>query len=254
MSLPERLYYPLSEAAKKLNCTEQDVIHFGAIGAINLSVYIHKYKAKDNDYFHLNISNNMIDKIDFFDSLSGEGWNIFDVKKREFHEDEEDGLEGYYSNEIEGFFYINSFYLTKLEFDTSCNLELIQISTGTESGYDDCIDVNFLTDTLSIDRKFLCVKKEDIYNFKESTKIPTITKEKTVSIESPKTIAKKSELIHALLKLIPEISDLDTYTTPVSKIAELIEAIAAKKEIEIPKIHRQTLANYLGRERKSRKK
>lgn len=250
MSLPERLYYPLSEAAKKLNCTEQDVIHFGAIGAIKLSIYIHEHRARDKAYFYLNISKNMIDKISFFDSLNGEGWNIGGVKKRKIN----DGLvlEGYFSDEIRGFFYIDSFYLTKIEFDTSCNLELMQVSTGIESFYDDCIDVDFLTENLSIDRKFLCIKKEDMYNFKEDTKISL--KENSLFGESPKTIATKSELIPALLKLIPELSDIDPYTAPVKKIAELVEAVAAEKGIEMPNIHRQTWQNYLGREKKTKKK
>lgn len=250
MNLPERLYYPLNEAAKKLNCTEQDIIHFGAIDAVKLSIYIHQYRTIENNELHLNMPESMVGEIDCFDSLCGDGWSITGIEERKASD--AFAYDGYFAKTIYGFFYIDALELTEIEFDTSCNLELMQLSTGRESFHNDCIDINFLTKNLSIDRKFLCVRKEDMYNFKENTKIPV--KGNSLSTESPKTIAKKSELIHALLKLIPEISDVDTYTTPVSKIAELIEAIAAKKEIEIPKIHRQTLANYLGRERKSRKK
>lgn len=250
MNLPERLYYPLSEAAKKLNCTEQDIIHFGAIGAINLSIYIDQHRAKNNSFFHLNMPKSMVGKIDDFGSLWGDGWHIADIEEREINDALV--LKGYFTNRIDGFFYIESFKLTKMEFDTSCNLELMQVSTGSESGYDNCIDVNFLTEVLSIDRKFLCIKKEDIYNFKESTKIPI--KENEILKESPKTIATKSELIPALLKLIPELSDIDPYTAPVKKIAELVEAVAAEKGIEMPNIHRQTWQNYLGREKKVKKR
>lgn len=249
MILPERLYYPLPDAAKKLDCTIQDVIHFGAIGAINICVYIDNHRAKDNGYFHLNMPKSMVGEIDDFGSLWGDGWSLYDVEKRNI--DDTLRLDGYFSKRINGFFYINSFELTKIEFDASSDLNLMSVSTGSESGYNDCIDVNFLTESLSIDSKFLCVKNEDIYNFKEVTKVPV--KEHKTSDEAPKTVAKKTELIIALLKLIPEFSDVDPYEMSAKKIAELIEVVAAQKGIIIPKIHSQTLASYLGRERKSRK-
>ncbi len=250
MILPERLYYPLPDAARKLDCTVQDIIHFGAIGAINISVYIGNHKEKNNNSFHLNMPSDLILNIDDFGNIYGDGWYIYNIEER--HANDELNLDGYFSNGIDGFFYINNFDLTKIEFDATCKLELTQVSTGSESGYNGCIDVNFLTAPLSIDRSFLCIKKDDIYNFKESISIHR--KGQSLLTESPKTIATKSELIPALLKLIPEFDDVDLCTAPIAKITDLVEAIAAKRGVVIPHIHNQTWQAYLGRVRKNKGK
>lgn len=43
-----RLYYPLSEAAKKLGCSERDIIHFGATFRIVLCVFIKRHSYGNN--------------------------------------------------------------------------------------------------------------------------------------------------------------------------------------------------------------
>ncbi|OBY36351.1 hypothetical protein PR729_02375 [Providencia rettgeri] len=250
MNLPERLYYPLSEAAKKLNCTEQDIIHFGAVGALNLSIYLEKHKVTNGNLLRLNIPTKMLNEIDCFGYIMDDAWCIGGVKYESSNNNSKPV--GYFSNFVSGFFYINSYNLIKLEFDKECELNLATISTGNESFNNDCIDILFPSEPLKIDKKFLCVKKEDIYNLKNDTKISI--KENIENEEAPKTVAKKGELIIGLLQLIPEFSDIDPYTISASKLADLIDAIAKEKEIDIPKIHSQTLSLYLGREKKSRKK
>ncbi|HHZ3461553.1 TPA: hypothetical protein ACWCBK_004056, partial [Escherichia coli] len=56
------------------------------------------------------------------------------------------------------------------------------------------------------------------------------------------------EIIPALIKLIPEMQDVDLEETPVTKIAEMIEVIAAQRGVELPSTHRQTWQKYLGRD------
>lgn len=65
--------------------------------------------------------------------------------------------------------------------------------------------------------------------------------------ESKKTIAKKSELIFYLLKMIPELSGIDLENEKITKIAAMIEEIAAKKGIDLPSTHWQTWNKYLER-------
>ena len=65
--------------------------------------------------------------------------------------------------------------------------------------------------------------------------------------ESPKTLAKKAELIPALIKLIPEMDDIDIGTAPVAKVIAVLEAAAAMKGVFLPATDKNTWAKYLGR-------
>lgn len=44
------------------------------------------------------------------------------------------------------------------------------------------------------------------------------------------------------------MQDVDLEETPVTKIAEMIEVIAAQRGVELPSTHRQTWQKYLGRD------
>jgi hypothetical protein len=48
--LPKRLYYRLSDAASELDCTETDIIHWGAIGKIELVAVGHDFKVLAIDW------------------------------------------------------------------------------------------------------------------------------------------------------------------------------------------------------------
>ena len=58
---------------------------------------------------------------------------------------------------------------------------------------------------------------------------------------------KLSEVIPALLKMIPEFDDVDLEGESISKIASILEAIAAAKGIELNLPDKNTWARYLGR-------
>ena len=100
MKLPERMYYPLPEAAEKLGCTIKDIYHFAYIGVIDVSVFIPSYK---NDKLLIMLPSELINEIDndFGGVLGTDKWSIFDIEFRQENE-----MTGYYAKSISGFFYV----------------------------------------------------------------------------------------------------------------------------------------------------
>lgn len=248
MNLPERLYYPLPEAVKKIggNCTVKDIIHFGAIGAINISVYVEYHYAEENTYFHLNMPSEKIAEIDDFNSLSGNGWSIGHIEFKKIKEGFM--IDGYYAKTINGFFYVNSESLISAEFSNDELIALSNVSTGPEQFEDDCIDIDFLiTNNLSVDLNKLCIRAGDLANIKTSGRMPEVFN--NADFESRKTIAKKENLIKALLTLVPEFSDVDIEGLAVSKIKTIAEVAAANRGIDFPKTDLGTWSKYLERGR-----
>lgn len=244
MKLPERLYYPLPEAAEKLNCTVRDILHYGAIGAIKISAYV---KAYDNEnWFHLNMPSKKSEEIDDMGMLSGEWWNIDFINFN--HANEYFTVDGYYARAVTGFFYIDSSSLTDAEFRDDGEISLVRVSTGPESYVDDCIDINFVYgNAVKTSVSKLCIRAKDIDDIKPSGHIPDYAK--SIESESSKTIAKKERIIKGLLSLIPEMSGEDIDELPVKKIKELVESIAAVRGVEFPNTDLGTWSKYLERGR-----
>ncbi|HFS5811132.1 TPA: hypothetical protein ACH0TE_003845 [Citrobacter farmeri] len=241
MKLPERLYYPLPDVAKKLGCSVNDVIHYGAIGALNISAYITLHHGREGSWFHLNMPQSKIDDIDLFSMLRGDGWAIdfveFKMKSDIFP------LDGYYAKSISGFFYVDGYNLISHEFNESADVSLVAVSTLPGYIDGDCIDINFQMHNLKLDRSFLCIRSSDLDFINENVSMPS----KDSSFESKKTSSKKSELIFYLLKMIPELSGVDLENEKITKITAMIEEVAAKKGIDLPSTHWQTWNKYLGR-------
>ncbi|EMR8966147.1 hypothetical protein AB8939_21030 [Yersinia enterocolitica] len=236
IKLPERLYFPLHEAAEKIGCSIKDVIHYGAIGALDFYVFIDNFRAPNDGYFHLNMPNHYADNIDKnFGILSDVGWSIYGLEYKS--ENDNFSPSGYYGKSLHGFFHIWDMSLTGLEFNEAVNLNLVSISSGPETETYLPVDVNFFGYHIDLSRDFICILRSDIDKFINEDSRP----------ESDKTIAKKAELIPALLKMVPELSSINFDTASVSKIVELIEVIAAKKGVSLPETHRQTWQKYLGR-------
>ncbi|EOM2434987.1 hypothetical protein DB293_004810, partial [Escherichia coli] len=98
------------------------------------------------------------------------------------------------------------------------------------------------------DVNYLCVMASDLDNIKNTGDFPKITE------DSPKASSKRNEVIYSLIKLIPEMGDVDLDTESLPKIADLIDSIAASRGIEFPKTHWQTWQKYLGRESQQKRK
>ncbi|HBT5796022.1 TPA: hypothetical protein OMH60_000773 [Klebsiella pneumoniae] len=240
-NLPQRLYYSLPDAAKKLGCEVNDIIHYAAIQALQLSVYIHFHHSSPDTWFHLNMPDDKVNDIDMFSMLRDDGWGIdfIEFKKASDYFI----IDGYYAKAINGFFYIDGYNLIPLEFDDSAEVSLGGVSTLPDYSDGQCIDINFQLNNLNLDRNYLCIRARDLEMINKDVFMPA----KDINKESNKTAAKKSQIIPSLIKCIPEMRDIDLDTTPVSKIISLLEAIAAKDGIEFPETHRQTWQRYLGR-------
>lgn len=94
-----------------------------------------------------------------------------------------------------------------------------------------------------------------IKNFDENNdKVNCVAKEMPINdgFDNPKTLATYSELITSVISMIPEMKGVDINVTPTNRLKEMLSATAAKNGLELPDIHPQTLAKYLGRERTKR--
>ena len=69
-NLPQRLYYSLPDAAKELGCEVRDLIHYAAIQALQLSIYIPFHHGSPDAWFHLNMPSSKVADIDMFSMLS----------------------------------------------------------------------------------------------------------------------------------------------------------------------------------------
>lgn len=243
--LPERKYYSINDAAIKMKCSVNDILHYASVGILNLCIYLDFKCDVDEKRVHLNIPLEQINQIDeLFQSLNGDKWRVGNL---EFiiSKGSESGISGYYAGRLFGFFYVPSTEALRAEFVQGDEVTLTYISTNPEDYDSEDVEINFLRDDgEAFPKSNFCLMASEIEKI-NSNDIGDFPKQK--ESETDKTIAKKAELIPALLKMIPELSDVNLETTSVTKIVELIEATAATKQIAIPNTHWQTWQKYLGR-------
>lgn len=234
MKLPERIYYPLPDAALKLGCTIKDIFHFAYIGAINVSVFISSYK---NDDLFIMMPSNLVSEIDNdFCTLGSDRWCIFDLDFKD-----ENTMSGYYAKSISGFFYVWRDCFALAEFADGIDiLKTPSLTTKPESEGGE-VEIANLNGSIEFDSRYLCIMASDLEKIKETGSLPI------KKIDSPKTIAKKGEIISALIKINPELSDIDLENAPVAKVITIIEAAAASKGVDLPATDKNTWAKYLGR-------
>ena len=237
MILPERLYYPLSKAAKKIGCDEDDLIHFGAIGKLEVCSYIEgafdQYSINDGLKINDQDSITIHGRYCSFASMSIDGCPA----RLHFH----------------GLMMIGTNVLRDIEFYDECSTVELYGCAPYQNSYDnnDIHIFEIATDEITITKKDLYITADEIANITSGKIINRyeLSDKKGFSIqnESPKTTAKASELILPLLKIIPELSDIDFDNEKLTKIVNIIESLAASKGIELPKTHRQTWGKYIGR-------
>ncbi|HGM4679968.1 hypothetical protein [Serratia ureilytica] len=230
IAIPTRLYYPLSKALKELRfCAddENDIIHLGALGALEVC---HYFKGGFNVY-----------------SISDEKGAV---------EDKSIGLGGRYCSLnistmeysnlsiLNGLFKLDISSLRDFEFSDGKQVSDITVSTPNNN-ISKKVKFSFV-DKVIIDKEKMYITADEITRL-TGKKITLVKGKSFVEPDSPKTIAKKSEMIPALLRMIPELSDVDIDTESPSKIKNIIEAIAAEKGIDMPPVHHQTWEKYLGR-------
>lgn len=238
MKLPKRLYYPLPEAAEKLGCTIRDLYHFASTGAIDISVFIPEHSVGNCEVYFL----------EGFKDNKRNGLIFQDGKTINLEKKIDDRL--YIANFIAGFFYVNKKAFSDIEFKHN-NI----ISSPTLYFYPDRLggglEITLEGENLKpfdIDVDYLCVIADDLNNVKDEGSFRNLTE------DNPKRAAKRNEVIYSLIKLIPEMGDVDLDTESLPKIADLIDSIAASRGIEFPKTHWQTWQKYLGRESQQKRK
>lgn len=115
----------------------------------------------------------------------------------------------------------------------------------------------FLACTQTISTEDLWVTKYDIeriisadFDFDKLSFVDKVENPSTnTKSESGKTIAKKGEMIEALLKLIPEFSSEDVEEMAPAKIKNLVEAVASERGVAFPETDLGTWSKYLRRGR-----
>ncbi|EAY6134785.1 hypothetical protein AH775_08510 [Salmonella enterica subsp. enterica serovar Give] len=253
-----RVYHTLPLAAKKMGCTVEDILHFGATNRLEICAYIDGVEER-YDYCTFNVffdnedSENSFSKtINKYNSIFTDMYEIslFNYNDEFCVDDERMVIEGLYANHMKGFFAIPSEFLVEVELSSAC--EIINLSPRylyTPKGYGNYIRLDNI-EGLSIPENRLVIFDREISDFNYERKPKYAGGER----ESPKTAAKRNEVIYSLIKLIPEMGDVDLDTESLPKIADLIDSIAASRGIEFPKTHWQTWQKYLGRESQQKRK
>ncbi|GKW11286.1 hypothetical protein [Pectobacterium sp. IFB5596] len=239
MNFPKRKYYNIRDAANLLSCDVNDIIHFGAKEWLDIYAYINHKNLTNYFHFQINMPSYTVDEIDCFDSLFFDDWCADGVQ---FHE-KTDFLpfNGYYAKEVKGLFFIDSYVLTDLEFSSEKKATIDFFSDVNSVKNEFAIEFNTLGFKVEINTDALYIKYEDLDELNElcSSQIG----------ESDKTLAKKENIIRALLELIPELSGVNVDSTPVKKLKEIIEATALDRGVEFPKTDLGTWSKYLERGR-----
>ena len=165
MNLPERLYYPLPEAADKLGCSVKDIYHFATVGMLNISVFI---PSLYNDDLFVEVPEHMIGNIgnEFNEMIMGDKWYINGVSK----ETNELGL--YVASSICGFFYLQSDVFQLHEFTGESEVfKTVSFLTHPER-HDDCSNITLSSGAMELDGRYLCIMSEDLRNIGEVGRFP----------------------------------------------------------------------------------
>ncbi|EML9727365.1 hypothetical protein RFI58_004637 [Klebsiella aerogenes] len=244
-----RIYYPLSKAAEKLNCTVDDILHFGATNRIEICAYINGVDEREdnctfNVFYNDEDEENILNDVNMSNAILTDMYEIALFNYNDALSVEGDfRFEGLYANHLRGFFAIPSEFLVDVELsqlDEFINIKPRDLFTP--KNYGKHLMLSNFDDLIVPENRLVVFDSElSVFNASATPKYPGSDN------ETPKTAAKKSQIIPALIKLIPDMRDVDLEEVPVSKIISLIETIAAKEGIDLPETHRQTWQKYLGR-------
>ncbi|WHP31730.1 hypothetical protein QMG90_01920 [Trabulsiella odontotermitis] len=238
IKLPDRLYYPLPEAAAKLGCTIRDLYHYAAIGALKIAAY---FPLTGDHDFVVDVPEALDEEID--EEVGGDLWGSYWAIGGLTLKQDADAI-GYRAYSINGFFHVHRGCFMSLEFmGTDEKLRRPVLTTLPEAGeFIESCQIIDVSGTLEIDPRFLCVMAEDINEIKAVGTSP-VGQPETIKIVS----SKQAAFISGLLRMIPDTADMDIEKTPASKLLEIVEAAAAQKGIELPQIDKNTWSRYLGR-------
>lgn len=202
-SIPERLYYPLPEAAENLGCSVKDIIHMGATGALQLSVFIPKWSEHENGKVNIFFAGLYDDlerfSIDDYTGLRGDGWSISGVYKVPVNEEIDSDTDSFSARYLNGFFDVDHNSLVEYEFDLEnefLRLHTLHASENHE-GYGPITIHSY--SGFNFQSKYLCVMSVNIGKVGHSNSSLPMTE-----IEKPEkkyNENKQSKMIKALIEI-----------------------------------------------------
>lgn len=202
MNLPERLYYPLPEAAEKLERPVRDVIHFGATGALNISIYIKHWMETEESKFVVVYDSFTVDadqdSFGDFKSIEGDGWGIRGIYKNNLPESDI-AQSATFVKWFGGFFYISPSDLVDFEFNHNSEMITIHfLETHTSEDVSGSVQLNNLKG-IEIPARYICIMEDDINSINQSGEIPQPSEENTVKRKPNEN--KQGQLIKWLIEL-----------------------------------------------------
>lgn len=282
--MPERLYYPLDKAAKKINCDVSDIIHLAANGYISLCFKFIFDSIHDSDFpfeLYFPVDEDKLDEFILSEKVSGD----LDI--------DNSFINSYFSCRVSLRVNADSGKLKKYNITAKSYMGLIEIGPTDIYRNEDSLlnEENVRVGWMLTPRDHHASAKgffdesdfytRDSYPFFPSEFINhfyisvnqgvkdypsvnindlVITQTEMHRImnevenpkeieESPKTASLKGEIIRPLIQMIPEFEKIDIDSMPVAKVKDMVEAIAAERGIEFPEVYRATWQKYLGRNR-----
>lgn len=241
--LPSRLYYPLIEAARELGCEVKDIIHYAAIEALQLSIYVDFHYTDPAAWFHVGIPESKVNDIDEFSMLSGDGWSIDKVEFK--NKSEGFYIDGYYAKAIQGFFYVDGHSLIRLEFDEKEVVYLHGVHTENEFYSDEVIYINFGMDNLlEVNFSNLCVMASSMSLIRQDVvNLPTPEIKKEFSSPNGN---KQAKMIKALIEIHYGVGKSNSARSLLNTERDTGEMLADFDRAGIrPPVSGKTLASWL---------
>ncbi|MEJ5073422.1 hypothetical protein WH357_13960 [Enterobacter ludwigii] len=194
-----------------------------------------KFKVMDKLYYPLSqvaevLECNVMD-LYHFASVGSLSISVYIKHHKYYIENSECALSGYYTVQYGNF--------SDLQFDDSIDAVITSVISIADNEI-----IDFGKHPLILKKKFLSIMLDDLTDFK----LRSIEHFKKYAFdEHVRTANRKGEIIPALLAMIPDFDGMDLSTESASKISSILEAIAAKKGIELSLPDKNTWARYLGR-------
>lgn len=131
MGLPNREYYTLQQAAKRVSCEVDDLLHFAAIGVLQLCVYYESTKKIEEDsYFYADLSDDLLDELnDTPESVTltySSKFNVISMDSNAYFFNSEEG-QPCWADYAKGWFAISHTELTLPDFEVQKKAEVFQL-------------------------------------------------------------------------------------------------------------------------------
>ncbi|MGJ3444843.1 hypothetical protein [Enterobacter sp. PTB] len=240
-------YYSLNEVARILDCEVGDLIHHANNDKIYFSVFIERQRFDEGHKPSLFVNDDVMKEMSY---------GYVDVDKASMQHIsgpfENPGIlpmHAYKVGIFDGWFYLGFDYNPKLEFDEDVDfsgyvMSLFKLDSSDPECKSCSVIISFVDgdiDKLSLP---VSIKRADLFI---DSHFLNVLLHGDIDSESSKTANKKGEIIPVLLKMIPELAEVDIDTAPAATIKNMLEVIARTKKLPFPDIGKDAWIKYLGR-------